>query len=274
MRALAGLKKRWKLPRKVTQLTFILPVKCDFHCFYCAYYRENRWKNISISASTSFFFESIDKWCGCDFLLVRQQPPRAARLCLCVYVSVCLDWVCCSLEPFLCLSGSRQLVFFIKQAVKSASYQLALANVAVINSACLLSLTEDYPEVYGWFTEVADTPPIFLAPVLCMSVFVVCSALVSGTDCMSCSTSVVSNVHYSFDRDSLLICYTRLMVTCGSDICIWVFIKEIYIFQENMMGAAGSNAYKYQYLWLLTSPKTWAVFLKTSFYRCVMKVWC
>lgn len=38
---------------------------------------------------------------------------------------------------------------FIKQAVKSASYQLALANVAVINSACLLSLTEDYPEVYG-----------------------------------------------------------------------------------------------------------------------------
>lgn len=38
---------------------------------------------------------------------------------------------------------------FIKQAVKSASYQPAPANAAVINLACLLSLTEDYPEAYG-----------------------------------------------------------------------------------------------------------------------------
>ena len=38
---------------------------------------------------------------------------------------------------------------FIEQAIKSASYQPAPANAAVINSACLLSLTEDYPEAYG-----------------------------------------------------------------------------------------------------------------------------
>lgn len=38
---------------------------------------------------------------------------------------------------------------FIKEAVKSAPYQPASANAAVINSGCLLSLTEDYPEAYG-----------------------------------------------------------------------------------------------------------------------------
>lgn len=60
---------------------------------------------------------------------------------------------------------------FIKQAVKSASYQQTPVNAAVINSACLLSPTEDYPDAYGWFTEVADILPIFLAPVPCVSVF-------------------------------------------------------------------------------------------------------
>lgn len=101
--------------------------------------------------------------------------------------------VCVSLpRPGLLLFGTispslwvKAACLFIKQAVKSASYQPAPANVAVINSACLLSLTEDYPEVYVWFTEVADTLPVFLAPLLYMSAFVVCSALVSVTDWMT-----------------------------------------------------------------------------------------
>lgn len=45
-------------------------------------------------------------------------------------VSLCL-WVKASLS-------------FIKEAVKSAPYQPTPANAAVINSGCLLSLTEDY----------------------------------------------------------------------------------------------------------------------------------
>lgn len=45
--------------------------------------------------------------------------------------------------------GQGSLSFFIKLIVKSASYQLAPAYAAVINLACLLSLTEDYPAAYG-----------------------------------------------------------------------------------------------------------------------------
>lgn len=86
-------------------------------------------------------------------------------------MSVCLGWL---LLLFGAISPSlwvKAAFLFIKQAVKSASYQPALANAAVINSACLLSLTEDYPEACGLFTEVTDILPIFLGPAFCLSVF-------------------------------------------------------------------------------------------------------
>lgn len=53
--------------------------------------------------------------------------------------------------PFSVGQGSLP---FIWEVVKSVPYQSAPANTAVINSGCLLSLTEDYPKAYGWFAEV------------------------------------------------------------------------------------------------------------------------
>lgn len=155
---------------------------------------------------------------------------------------------------------------FIKQAVKSASYQLALANVAVINSACLLSLTEDYPEVYGWFTEVADTLPIFLAPVLSMSVCCVWCISLSYWLNELLNLSSFKCALLFFYRDSLLI-NTRLKARCGSDHLYLGFYKEIYIFQENVMVSAGSNVniYKCQYLLLLISHQNLSCIFKCIF---------
>lgn len=68
------------------------------------------WTEWTLAAEAQF--ESRGDWCGCDFLLVGRQLPRAARLRLRMYLSVCLEGICCSLEPFPCPSGSKQLVFY------------------------------------------------------------------------------------------------------------------------------------------------------------------
>lgn len=58
MRALAGLKKRWKLPKKVIQSKlFLLPVKYNLIPLLCVIIcRVAKGKNTSGSSSIVFFF--------------------------------------------------------------------------------------------------------------------------------------------------------------------------------------------------------------------------
>lgn len=105
------------------------------------------------------------------WLPLKHIRPRGAcvRMCMHVFSPVSLEGMCCSLElsPHLWVKAA---CLFIKQAVKSASYR---TNTTVINSACLLSLTEDYPGAYWWFTEFTEIQPIFLAqqPSKCTRMF-------------------------------------------------------------------------------------------------------
>lgn len=142
MRALAGLKKRWKLPKKVmqTKLFFFLWQAALLHLMCTTIQLSNEWRLAAWA-----LFRSKDEWCGCDFLLVRQPPPRGARLCLYMYASVCLN-------RDLLLFGAVSLclwvnaVCLLSEAIKSAPHQPGPASAGVINSGCLLSLSEDYPE--------------------------------------------------------------------------------------------------------------------------------
>lgn len=133
---------------------------------------------------------------------------------------VCLNWGCSSLEPFPLFLWVKAACLFIKQAIKSASYQPAPANAAVINLACLLSLTEDYPEAYGWFTEVADTLPIFLPPPVCTSVFhSACRVQYMSLYLSYWLNEVLTLSGFSFvvlfGWDSPLICYNKMTVRPG-----------------------------------------------------------
>lgn len=122
--------------------------------------------------------KSIDLWCGSDFLFNIYGHVVCVRACACT---------CAHTSPpgrDVLLFGAKSpslwvkaACLFIKQAVKSASYR---TNATVINLACLLSLTEDYPGAYCWFTEVTDIQPIFLTqqPSKCTRMFAECTQLV------------------------------------------------------------------------------------------------
>lgn len=180
-----------------------------------------------------------------------------ATCCEVVSMRVCVSLPGLGLLLFGAVSPSlwvKAACLFIRQAVKSASYQPAPANAAVINSTCLLSLTEDYPEAYGWFTEVADTLPIFLPPALCVSaqtVFVTCSLWVSVTDIMSSSPQQWLRMLTTLDRDSPLICDTRLMVQSSSYLFGYLNKKDLRVPRKGD-GVIGSNVNIYKYL---TLPK-------------------
>lgn len=126
MRVLAGLKRRWKPPKKVRHRkppSFLLADPAAASCYLLI---KMRLKQQQLTCAVFLFLKS-----SCDFLSERQRLPRAAaRLCHCVYVSVSGCAALWSRLPRL--SGSRQPAF-ITLAVKSVSYQLVPASAAVIN---------------------------------------------------------------------------------------------------------------------------------------------